>query len=45
MILSAMAEKAGFKALEVRVLSKRWCTRNRVEKVGVTRESLLIWEK
>jgi hypothetical protein len=45
MILSQMAEKAGFKALEVRVLSKRWCTRNRVDKVGVTRESLLIWEK
>lgn len=45
MILSKMAERAGFKALEVRVLSKRWCTKNRVEKVGVTRESLLIWEK
>jgi hypothetical protein len=45
MILSSMAEKAGFKALEVRVLSKRNCTKNRVEKVGVTRESLLIWEK
>jgi DNA modification methylase len=45
MILSQMAEKAGFKALEVRVLSKRNCTKNRVEKVGVTRESLLIWEK
>ncbi|MFH0956573.1 MAG: DNA methyltransferase [Candidatus Aenigmatarchaeota archaeon] len=45
MILSKMAEKAGFKALEVRVLSKRNCTKNRVEKVGVTRESLLIWEK
>jgi DNA modification methylase len=45
MILSKMAERAGFRALEVRVLSKRNCTKNRVEKVGVTRESLLIWEK
>ncbi len=43
-ILSRMAEHAGFKASELLVLNKRWCTRNRVEKVGITRESLLLWE-
>jgi len=45
MILSRIAEHAGFEAQEVLVLSKRWCTRNRVEKVGQTRESLLVWKK
>lgn len=44
-ILSKIAEKLGFDAQEILVLNKRWCTRNRVEKVGITRESLLIWEK
>ncbi|MBN1896384.1 MAG: hypothetical protein JW789_01500 [Candidatus Aenigmarchaeota archaeon] len=45
MILSKIAEHIGFDAKEVVVLSKRWCTKNRVEKVGQTRESLLVWEK
>ena len=45
MILSRMADNVGFRADEVRVLSKRWCTRNRVEKVGITRESLMLWRK
>jgi DNA modification methylase len=44
-ILSRMAEKQGFRAKEILVLNKRWCTRKRVEKVGITRESLLVWEK
>ena len=44
-ILSRMAEEAGFKALEALVLNKRWCTRKRTEKVGIARESLLVWEK
>ena len=44
-ILSRIAEKLGFEAKEILILNKRWCTRNRVEKVGVTRESLLVWEK
>lgn len=44
-ILSRMAEKLGFKAEEILVLNKRWCTKNRVEKVGVARESLLVWRK
>jgi DNA modification methylase len=45
MLLSRMAESAGFTVDRILVLNKRWCTRNRVEKVGVTRESLLLWEK
>jgi DNA modification methylase len=44
-ILSRIAEHLGFIAKEIVVLNKRWCTRNRVEKVGRTRESLLIWEE
>ena len=44
-ILGRLAENLGFRAKEILVLNKRWCTRNRVEKVGVTRESLLVWEK
>ena len=44
-ILSRMAESIGFKADEILVLNKRWCTRNRVEKIGITRESLLMWTR
>ncbi|UCD02770.1 MAG: hypothetical protein JSV63_03225, partial [Candidatus Aenigmatarchaeota archaeon] len=44
-ILSRISEHVGFSPREILVLNKRWCTRNRVEKVGITRESLLIWEK
>lgn len=44
-ILSKLAEKVGFKVKEILVLNKRWCTRERVKKVGIARESLLIWEK
>ncbi len=44
-LISNMAEKAGFCVKKIIVLNKRWCTRNRTEKVGVMRESLLIWEK
>ncbi len=44
-ILSKMAEHTGLTVKEIIMLSKRWCTRHRVEKVGVTRESLLCWEK
>jgi hypothetical protein len=43
-LLSRMAEKLGFGAGRIIVLNKRWCTRNRVEKVGIARESLLMWE-
>ncbi len=44
-ILSRIAEKEGFGADEIIVLNKRWCTRNRVEKVGISRESLLLWTR
>jgi DNA modification methylase len=44
-LLSRMGEKAGFKARKILVLNERWCTKNRVEKVGRVRESLLLWEK
>jgi DNA modification methylase len=44
-ILSRMGERAGFKVNKILVLSERWCTKNRVVKVGRTRESLLLWEK
>ena len=44
-ILSRLAEAAGFRADEIMVLNNRWCTKNRVDKVGVMRESLLLWEK
>jgi hypothetical protein len=44
-ILSRISEHVGFDAKEIMVLKKRWCTKNRVEKVGITRESLLLWEK
>jgi len=42
-ILSKIAENLGFEANEILVLNKRWCTKNRVEKVGIARESLLVW--
>jgi len=44
-LLSKMAESIGFKVEKILVLNKRWCTRNRTEKVGITRESLLLWSK
>jgi DNA modification methylase len=44
-ILSRIAEHAGFRPGQVLVLNKRWCMRNRTRKVGVLRESLLVWEK
>jgi DNA modification methylase len=44
-LLSRMAESIGFKVDRILVLNKRWCTRNRTEKVGIVRESLLLWEK
>lgn len=44
-LLSRMAESLGFTVDKILVMNKRWCTRNRVEKIGVTRESLMLWEK
>ncbi len=44
-LLSRMAESLGFQVDKILVLNKRWCTRNRTEKVGIARESLLLWKK
>jgi DNA modification methylase len=44
-LLSRMAESLGFTVQKILVLNKRWCTKNRTEKVGIIRESLLLWEK
>jgi len=44
-LLAQLAEKAGFTVKNILVLNKRWCMRNRVEKVGPLRESMLVLEK
>jgi SAM-dependent methyltransferase len=44
-LLSRIAEGAGFRAERIVVLNKRWCTRRRTIKVGIARESLLLWRK
>lgn len=44
-ILSNIAASIGFYPESIIVLNKRWCTKNRTRKVGILRESLLIWEK
>jgi DNA modification methylase len=44
-LLSELAEKAGFRVEKIYVLNKRWCTRERVIKVGELRESLLVFGK
>lgn len=45
LILSELAEKIGFVVKNIYVLNERWCMRNRTEKVGRLRESLLVLEK
>jgi hypothetical protein len=40
-LLSQLAEEAGFEVKSILVLNKRWCMRNRVEKVGPLRESMV----
>ncbi|NIO22515.1 MAG: hypothetical protein GTN38_00625 [Candidatus Aenigmarchaeota archaeon] len=44
-LLSEIAEKIGFSVRKIYVMNRRWCMRNRTEKVGRLRESLLIFEK
>ncbi|NIO21838.1 MAG: hypothetical protein GTN76_14190 [Candidatus Aenigmarchaeota archaeon] len=44
-LLSELAEKIGFSVEGIYVLNNRWCMRNRTEKVGRLRESLLVFEK
>jgi len=45
LLLSEIAEKIGFSVRNIYVLNERWCMRNRTEKVGRLRESLIIFEK
>lgn len=45
-LLSRLAEGVGFEVVDkIVVLNKRWCTRKRTQKVGIARESLLMWRK
>lgn len=44
-LLSELAEKTGFSVKNIYVLNERWCMRNRTEKVGRLRESLLVFGK
>jgi len=43
--LSRLAERAGFRAKRVIVVNKRFCTTPARKKVGIARESLLMWER
>ncbi len=43
--LSRLAERVGFKAKRVIVVNKRFCTTPARKKVGIARESLLMWER
>lgn len=44
-LLAGLAEEIGFKAKPIAVLNRRWCMKERTQKVGLMRESLLILEK
>jgi len=44
-LLAELAEKAGFAVREIIVLNERWCMRDRTEKVGKLRESMIFLEK
>ncbi len=43
--LSRLAERAGFRAKRMIVVNKRFCTTPARKKIGVARESLLMWER
>ncbi len=43
--LSEMAREAGFKPKQVVVVNERWCTTPSRRKLGIAKESLLVWEK
>ena len=43
--LSRLAERSGFRAKRVIVVNKRFCTTPARKKVGIARESLLMWER
>jgi hypothetical protein len=43
--LSKLAEDAGFKPKRILIVNERWCTTPSRRKLGIMRESLLMWEK
>jgi DNA modification methylase len=43
--LSKLAEEAGFKPKKAVIVNERWCTSPSRRKLGIMRESLLMWEK
>jgi len=43
--LSGLAERAGFRTKRMIVVNKRFCTTPARKKIGVARESLLMWER
>jgi DNA modification methylase len=43
--LSELAEEAGFKPKKAVIVNERWCTTPSRRKLGIMRESLLMWEK
>lgn len=45
LLISKLAEDQGFEVKKIYALNKRWCTAERVRKVGIMRESLLVFEK
>lgn len=45
LLLSEQAEKLGFSVRNIYSLNERWCVRNRTEKVGKLRESMIVLEK
>ena len=44
-VLANISEKIGFEVKSIDVARESWCTRNRTEKVGRIRESVIILEK
>lgn len=44
-ILARTAEQIGFSVKEILIARNSWCTRNRTEKVGHIRESIIVLEK
>ncbi|MCD6522925.1 MAG: hypothetical protein J7K68_04190 [Candidatus Diapherotrites archaeon] len=44
-ILSEIAESVGFAVDRIIVLNKRWCTKQRTKKIGITRESMIVLTK
>ncbi len=44
-IIADMGKDMGFDLVDIWVANQRWCTRNRTEKVGLSRESVVVLKK